>query len=151
MRKLYFLPAGRQRQRMNQISPHPLWIGTIGDLKDLRRLYDLGIRAVVQLAYEEPPLALPHDLIACRFPLLDGGDNDVEVLQLAVTTVTHLLEGKFATLVCCHAGRSRSPAIVGAALARITGDPFAVCVTHVATHRACDIHPALFAQLQNLS
>jgi protein-tyrosine phosphatase len=136
---------------MNQISPYPLWIGTIGDLKDLRRLYDLGIRAVVQLAYEEPPLALPHDIIACRFPLLDGGDNDADVLQLAITTVTHLLERKFATLVCCHAGRSRSPAIVAAALARITREPLAACVNHLATQRACDIHPALFAQIQNLS
>jgi hypothetical protein len=136
---------------MNQISGYPLWIGTIGDLKDLRRLYDLGIRAVVQLAYEEPPLTLPHDLIACRFPLLDGGDNDADLLQLAVTTVTHLLEGKFATLVCCHAGRSRSPAVVAAALARRTKEPFAVCLNRLAAQHAWDIHPALFAQLQDLS
>jgi protein-tyrosine phosphatase len=136
---------------MNQISPHPLWIGTIGDLKDLRRLYDLGIRAVVQLAYEEPPLALPRDFVACRFPLLDGGDNDAEVLQLAVTTVTHLLERKFATLVCCQAGLSRSPAIVAGALARITGESFTACVSQLAIHRASDIHPALLAQLQDLS
>jgi hypothetical protein len=136
---------------MNQISPHPLWIGTIGDLKDLRRLYDLGIRAVVQVAYEEPPLALPHDFIACRFPLVDGGDNDAEVVQLAVATVTHLLERKFATLVCCQAGRSRSPAIVAAALARITREPFAICLNNLASQHTCDIHPALLAQLQDLS
>lgn len=136
---------------MNQISPHSLWIGTIGDLKDLRRLYDLGVRAVVQLAYEEPPLALPHDMIACRFPLVDGGDNDAEVLQLAVATVTRLIERKFATMVCCQAGVSRSPAIVAAAFARITGEPFAACLTALAAQRTCDIHPALYAQLQDLS
>jgi protein-tyrosine phosphatase len=143
--------TGPKHHRMNQISPHPLWIGTIGDLKNLRRLYDLGIRAVVQLAYEEPPLTLPHDFIACRFPLLDGGDNDADLLRLAVATVTHLLERKFATLVCCHAGRSRSPAVVAAALARIAREPFAVCVNKLAGNRAWDIHPALFAQLQDLS
>ncbi len=136
---------------MNQIPPHPLWIGTIGDLKDLRRLYDLGIRAVVQLAYEDSLPVFPHDFTSCRFPLVDGGDNDADVVQLAVSMVTRLVERKFATLVCCGAGLSRSPAIVAAALARITKKPFADCVNHVATHRPCDIHPALFAQLQDLS
>lgn len=135
---------------MNQISPYPLWIGAIGDLNDLRRLYDLGIRAIVQIAYEEPPFTLPRDFIACRFPLVDGGDNDADLLHLAVTTVTHLLEHKFAMLVCCQAGLSRSPAIVAAALARLTREPFAVCLNQLATHHACDIHPALFAQLQDL-
>jgi hypothetical protein len=135
---------------MNQISPHPLWIGSVGDLKDLRRLYDLGIRAIVQLAYEEAPVVLPHDFIGCRFPLVDGDGNDTETLELAVNMVTHLIERKFATLVCCQAGLSRSPAIVAAALARVTREPFAECVNQVAIHRPCDIHPALFAQLQKL-
>jgi protein-tyrosine phosphatase len=136
---------------MNQISPHPLWIGTVGDLKDPRRLYDLGIRAVVQLAYEDSSVTLPHDFTSCRFPLVDGGDNDADVLQLAIDTVTRLVERKFATLVCCGAGLSRSPAIVAAALTRITKKPFADCVSHVAMQRPCDIHPALFAQIQDLS
>ena len=60
---------------MHQIYPYSLWVGSSGDLRDWRRLYDIGIRAVVQVAYEEPASVLPHDFIACRFPLVDGEDN----------------------------------------------------------------------------
>ncbi len=134
---------------MIHLSPYPLWIGASGATKDLRRLYDLGVRAVVQLAYEEPPHDLPHDFIACRFPLIDG-DNDAEVLRLAVHTMTRLIEGKFATLVCCQAGLSRSPAVVAAALARWKKESFIDTVNHLATFHGWDIHPLLFAQLQQL-
>ena len=136
---------------MNQITPHPLWIGSSGALRDWRRLYELGIRAVVQLADEEPPPALPHDFIACRFPLVDGGDNDVALLRSAIHLVTHLLEEKFATLVCCQAGLSRSPAIAAAALARLTKLPFARCLSQIGADHAIGVQPALFAQVQALS
>jgi|ERR1019366_2242236 hypothetical protein len=135
---------------MNQISPYPLWIGSSGDIRDWRHLYDLGIRAVVQLAYEEPPLALPHDFVGCRFPLVDGENNPPEVLALAVTTLTQFLEAKFACLVCCQAGQSRSPAVVAAALARLTGQPFSDCLYQVAEHHACAVHPGLLTQAQAL-
>lgn len=135
---------------MTQIIPYPLWIGTPGDLKDWRRLYDLGIRAVVQLAYEEPALTLPRDFIVCRFPLLDGPHNDTDLLKLAVTTLTHLVDNKFATLVCCQAGLSRSPALAAAALARVGGEPFADAVRRIASFRPCDMHPELYNQLQAL-
>jgi protein-tyrosine phosphatase len=136
---------------MIQIAPHSVWIGTIGDLRDLRRLYDLGIRAIVELSYEDAAVALPHDFVSCRFPLNDGGDNDPELLRLAVDAMTRLLERKFATVVCCHAGMSRSPAVVAAALARITGEPLEACVALIARQRPCDIHPVLLAQLRSLS
>src|SRR5438093_10894456 len=113
---------------MHQIPPHPLWIVSTGDLNDWRRLYDLGVRAVMHVAYEEPPLTLPHDLIACRFPLIDGDENSPETLKLAITTLTHFLEQKFACLVCCQAGLSRSPAIAAAALAKLTGKTFPECL-----------------------
>ena len=135
---------------MNQILPHSLWIGTSGDLRDWRRLYGLGIRAVIHVAYEEPPLTLPHDLVACRFPLVDGDDNVPETLSLAITTLTHLLEKKFACLVCCHAGLSRSPAVAAAALAGLTRQPFDDCLKQVAAHHACAIYPGLLTQIQAL-
>lgn len=135
---------------MNQILPYSLWIGTSGDLHDFRRLYDLGIRGIVTLAYEEMPVALPRDFIVCRFPLMDGSDNDAELLRLAIDTLTQLIAGKFATLVCCQAGLSRSPGVTAAALSRLSAEPFAACLEQVALHRPCQIHPALFAQLQSL-
>jgi hypothetical protein len=65
---------------MNQIPPYHLWIGHAGDGRDYRRLLDLGIRAVVQLAVEEPPLQPPRELIYLRFPLRDGADNPDDLL-----------------------------------------------------------------------
>ena len=135
---------------MNQIPPHALWIGTTGDLRDLRRLYDLGIRAVMHVAYEEPPLTLPHDFVACRFPLVDGGDNPPDVLSLAITTLTHFLERKFACLICCQASLSRSPIIAAAALARFTATTFDECMALIAQHHPCAIHPELLAQVRSL-
>jgi hypothetical protein len=133
---------------MHQIPPHNLWIGSTGDFHDWKRLYDLGIRAVVQLAYEEPALSLPHDFVACRFPLIDGEDNPPDVLWLAVTTLTHFLEQKFACLVCCQAGLSRSPAVAAAALAKLTRQPWSICLDQVARYHLCTVHPGLAAQLQ---
>jgi protein-tyrosine phosphatase len=136
---------------MHQIPPHCLWIGTTGDLRDWRRLYDVGIRAVLHVAYEEPALTLPHDLIACRFPLVDGEENSAEILHLAIRTLTQFLDQKFACLVCCQAGLSRSPAIAAAALAKLTGQAFSECVELVRMYHPCAIHPGLAAQIRALS
>ena len=119
-------------------------------MQDWRRLYDAGIRAVVQLAYEETPTLLPRDFVVCRFPLLDGEDNEPALLRAAVFMVTQLLEQRFATLICCQAGLSRSPAIAAAALTRLTGEPFAVCLDQIGSHHPWKIHPALFTQVQAL-
>src|SRR5258708_7233827 len=129
---------------MNQIPPHSLYIGATGDLCDWRRLYDAGIRAIVTLAYEEAPVMLPRDFIMCRIPLVDGSDNDVELLRLAIDTLTRLLEGRFTTLVCCQAGMSRSPGVAAAALACHTGEPFAACLQEIGSCHQCDVHPGLF-------
>src|SRR5438105_3633475 len=134
MLKLYLLTRLRQPQLMHQIHPHNLWVGSSGDIRDWLRLYDLGIRAVVQLAYEEAPLSLPHDFVGCRFPLVDGEENAAEVLSLAITTLTQFLEQKFGCLVCCQAGLSRSPAIAGAAIARLTQQPYTSCLDEIAKH-----------------
>src|SRR5437764_255159 len=49
-------PAGIEGSNMRQITPHSLWLGHAGDGTDFRRVFDLGIRAIVQVAAEEPPL-----------------------------------------------------------------------------------------------
>lgn len=128
---------------MHRIPPHALWIGSTGDLKDWRRLYDVGIQAVVHVAYEEPPLALPHDFVACRFPLIDGDENPPAMLAAAIDTLTRLL----ACLICCQAGLSRSPAVAAAALARISGQTVAECLDGIAKHHACAVHPGLLSQI----
>ena len=94
---------------MRQILPHSLWLGHARDAQDFKRVFDLGISALVQLAVEEPALQQPRELICCRFPLVDGPGNEIVVLNLAITTLANLLEQKVPTLVTCGAGLSRSP------------------------------------------
>ena len=60
---------------MNQIHPFPIWIGHGGEGHDFNHILDAGIEAVVELAMEEPSFPTRRDLIACRFPLLDGMGN----------------------------------------------------------------------------
>src|SRR5262245_35626731 len=102
---------------MHQILPHSLWIGHAGDACDFRKVFDQSIRALVQVAVEEPAVQPPRELLYCRFPLIDGAGNEVDILQLAVTTVSALLQRHLPTLVACGSGLSRSPAIAAAALA----------------------------------
>ena len=42
------------------------------DIREPRPLFDAGIRAVVDVAFEELPDRLPRQLVYCRFPLNDG-------------------------------------------------------------------------------
>src|SRR5262249_55058121 len=108
---------------MNQILPYPLWPGHAGDRKNFQQIFPRDIRAIVQLAVEEPPYQLPRELIYCRFPLSDGTGNETGLLHSAISTVALLLRQELPTLVCCSAGMSRSPAVAAAALARLHQEP----------------------------
>jgi protein-tyrosine phosphatase len=129
---------------MQQIPPHALWLGHAGDARDLRPIFDAGIRARVELAAEEASAPTPHDLIACRFPLLDGGENDAAVLVLALRTVAWMLQQKIPTLVCCSGGMSRSPAIAAGAIALLSGEHPEDCLRQLVSHRPADVMPALW-------
>jgi protein-tyrosine phosphatase len=135
---------------MYQLSPHLLWIGHAGDGRDYRRLFDCGIRAVVQLAEEEPPLQPPRELVYLRFPLRDGSDNSDAVLALAVRALASLVRDQVPTLVCCGAGMSRSPVVAAASLASITGEPADEVLKRVLTGRPGDVSPGLWDQLKHL-
>ena len=84
-----------------------------------REILDKGIKAIVQLAMEEPPLQPPRELVYLRFPLLDGTGNDPNMLHLAISCVATLIRQGTPTLVCCGGGMSRSPAVVAAALSTV--------------------------------
>ena len=77
---------------------------------------------MVNLAFEEPPARLIHELIYCRFPLYDGPGNPPWLLRAAVETVAALLRSG-PTLIGCGAGLSRSPCIAGTAIAEVRGCP----------------------------
>lgn len=60
---------------MRRIPDTSLWLGHVGDARNLAALAEGGIEAVVDLAGDESPAALPRDLAYCRFPLVDGPGN----------------------------------------------------------------------------
>src|SRR5262249_26990530 len=135
---------------MNQIQPHSLWIGHVTDARNFRHLFDLGIKALVELAMEEQPVQPPRELISCRFPLLDGGGNRAELLFLAVSTVSTLLKMRIPTLLCCGVGASRAPAVAAAALAMIHHEPPEECLKRVVEHHPSDVSPGFWDEVTRL-
>ena len=135
---------------MRQVSDYPLWIGYAGDGSDFRSVLDSGIRAIVQVAYEEPPLHPPRELLYCRFPLIDGPDNDKTNLALAITAVANLLEKGVPVLVCCGAGMSRSPAIAAAALSMVYQESPEDCLKQIAGDEPMDVAPSLWLGVKAL-
>ncbi|ADG69743.1 Dual specificity protein phosphatase [Planctopirus limnophila DSM 3776] len=135
-------------EAMNQIEPHPIWIGHAGDGQAFRAIFDAGIRAIVQLSVEEPPIQPPRELIYQRYPLLDGEGNDRTMLRLAIDAVKGLIMAGIPTLVCCGAGMSRSPIISAAALSVAYQIDFEDALQKVLEHRPADISPALLHEIR---
>ncbi len=133
---------------MNQIANYPLWVGHAGDSRDFRAQFERGIRAIVQLAAEEPAIPAPRDLLLLRIPLDDGADNDPDLLAMAITIVQGLVAKHFPTLVCCGAGMSRAPAIVAAALSLIEHRSPAECIKTVTDHHPADVVPGFWADVR---
>ena len=125
-----------------------LWVGHAGDGRDFARLHALGIEAVVQLAAEEPPPALPRALISHRIPLLDGPGNPPAYLTLAIGTVAALLRAGIPALVSCGMGLSRSPAIAAAAIARLEDIPPDDALRALAAFHPVDVSPGLWAEVR---
>lgn len=133
---------------MRQISPFALWLGHVGDTRDWRAVFDVGVQAIVDLAGNEPPATPPRELIYCRFPLVDGAGNSAQLLDAAVATLEHFLRTNIPVLVYCSAGLSRSPAVTAAALARKTGQSLDESLAVVQRSGPADVSPGLWASLQ---
>ena len=129
---------------MRRIEPHQLWVGHGGDAAKPRALAAAGIRAMVDLAVNEPPAIVSREMVYCRFPLIDGAGNAPEVLRLAVGIVTGLLNENVPTLVFCGAGMSRSPSIAAAAIAKVTQQPPGKCLAMVIAGGPHDVSGALW-------
>ena len=129
---------------MRQVPNCPLWIGTARDARDVRRVLEAGIEAVVDLAVEELPATLTRELVYLRFPLIDGGGNPPWVLTAAGNAVAGLLRQLVPTLVACGAGMSRSPAVVALGVCLATGRDVETVLSEVQSGVASDVHPALW-------
>jgi protein-tyrosine phosphatase len=135
---------------MRQILPHPLWIGHGDDGRNYKQILDTEIRAIVQVAMDEPVLQPPRELVYCRFPLVDAPGNERRLLYLAVVTVANLLEKNVATLVCCGSGMSRSPVIAAAALAMVQQDEPDECLRQIAEHHPHDVTAGLWIEVKKV-
>jgi len=129
---------------MYEIHPNLFWVGHALDIREPRGLFDAGITAVVDVAFEELPAQLPRQLIYCRFPLNDGGGNAPSVLTQTVQTLVDLLSSGTRTVVACSAGMSRSPTIAAFSLAaHLSQEPNDV-ITRIADIKSLELKRALW-------
>ncbi len=135
---------------MQEALPQLLWLGNARDERDIARVLDSGVAAVVDLAMEERPVTFPRDIVYCRLPLVDGGGNRPELLRAAIDVVATFVASKLPTLVACSGGMSRSPAIVAAALAKIDRRPLDDCLRDLTGGVAHDVSTSLWADIRTL-
>lgn len=135
---------------MRQVPGHPLWLGHVGDVRDLRTVLSTGIMAVVDLALNEPPATVTRELVYCRFPLLDGSGNAPWLVRAAVETVAGLLRSGTPTLLFCGAGMSRTPIIAAAAIAHLRSCSLAEAASIVTQSGPVDLSPGLLSEVQAL-
>ncbi|HEX3149020.1 MAG TPA: hypothetical protein VHR66_13145 [Gemmataceae bacterium] len=128
---------------MRAIPDYTLWLGNAGDLRDRHELFRLGIAAVVDLAVEEPPAPPGHEIIYCRFPLIDGIENPPWLIRAAIDTTVTLVREKAPTLVCCGAGLSRTPAVAAAALVKLGRPSLQDALLYLAQFGHCDVNAGL--------
>ncbi len=133
---------------MRQVPDRELWLGNMGDLRDPHSILSADIKAIVELADNEQFTALPRELIRCRFPLSDGGDNSLWLLRMAVESVAALLRAKISVLVNCSAGMSRSICVAAGAVALAEGRTMADSLAEVAKLGPADVSPRFLAQVQ---
>ncbi len=134
---------------MRRITGYSLWLGNIGDARNLVGLLAMGIMAIVDLAMDEPPVPLTRELAYFRLPLIDGGGNPHWLLRAAIETVASLIRASVPTLVYCSAGMSRTPLIVGAAIALVRECPAAEGLAVVVETGAVDVSPVLWLEIQS--
>jgi protein-tyrosine phosphatase len=133
---------------MRQVAGWALWLGNSGDLRDARELLAAGVQVVVELADSEQFAVLPRELVRCRFPLSDGGDNSPWLLRLAAESVAAVLRASVPVLVCCSAGMSRSVCLAAGGIALLEGKPLAEALSEVVSSGPADVSPRLLVQLR---
>lgn len=132
-----------------QIAGRRVWIGNVGDLRNLSAIFAAEIQAVVELADNEQPASLPRELIRYRFPISDGGDNPTWLLRLAVTSVADLIRSEISTLICCSNGLSRSVSIASAAVAVASDQSIEDVLSEISAAGPADVSPRLLGQIKS--
>jgi len=135
---------------VRQVPGHSLWLGHVGDARDVRAVLAAGVLAVLDLAGNELPVDYPRDVAYARFPLVDGAGNPSWLVRSAVGCLTEWLTDRIPAFVFCSAGLSRSPAVAAVALSRITWQSPADMLMFVTGTTAHDVSPGLWADLMDV-
>lgn len=136
---------------MRQIAGYSLWLGNVDDVRDLSKVINNGIEAIVDLALNESALpSLPREIVYCRFPLVDGAENSPWLLHSAVHSVVNLVASGTTSLVYYSLGMSRTPAIASAAIAIIRKCSLSEALDIVTQEGSADISPGLLDSLQKI-
>jgi len=133
---------------VRQIPGYSLWVGNIGDVRDLKAVLAADISAIVDLALNEPPAKVTREIAYLRFPLVDGAGNPPWLLRGAVQAVAHLVRSSVPSLVYCSTGHSRSLCVAATAIAEVKGMPPAEGLTLVAGSGPADVSPGLWQDVQ---
>src|SRR4051812_23366401 len=133
---------------MTRIEPYTLWVGHAGGGRDFTRIAEAGIEAVVNVAFEESPGQLPHELLYLRVPLIDGTGNRAASIDLAVTTVANLLRLSIPTLVHCGAGMSRAPTIAAASISVAFKKSPEECLREIVARHPSDVSPGFWDEVK---
>lgn len=133
---------------MREAITNCLWIGNAMDGRDISAVLELGIVAIVDLAMEEPPILVTRDIVYCRIPLVDGAGNRPEIIRAAVDLTASFIDSRVPTLVVCGDGMSRSPIIIAAALAKVTGRSLEQGLDEITMGVAHDVSTSLWAEIK---
>ena len=132
---------------MVEVPDTNLWLGNAADLRDIPRMLQHGVTAIVDLAIEEQVPTIPRATNYCRFVLTDDGENDAATILAAIKAAAAFLAGGHPTAICCSAGLNRSVCIGAAALAyNIHSNP-ARLLEMLAEIKHIDVNPALWNQV----
>lgn len=127
-----------------------VYIGDKQDAEDSEMLSDNDIRTVVSLI-EDNVADRNHMNRRCyrSFALLDNDANPQEQVDAAIYNVAGEIEAQQNFLVHCHAGMSRSPAILTAALALVEDKTFDEALEYMRNeYHATSIQPELEKQVR---
>lgn len=127
-----------------------LFVSDAPSARDASVLYQSNVRAVIDVAANEPAAQLPREFIYCRIPLLDGDGNAPPLLSLALASVVSLMRDKIPTAVACSAGMSRSPAIAAAAISVLSGKPADACLLKIVQTGPHDVSPLLWTHVKRV-
>jgi protein-tyrosine phosphatase len=127
-------------------------IGNFAESQDVALLKASRIRSILSLdgSLDRQHAAELGVAEVVGYPLIDGPGNDLRVMEFAVADLESLVRRLSPVLVHCHAGRSRSVAVVAGYLMRRHDISADEAIRRVSARRESSVAPALLDLLDRL-